>query len=501
MTLNLDKMEIVRAHADCINASNPYHRCTELCGKQIGEAKMVKGGKDYGSPVVYVLENHGGNQKTNLQKKMGEDRRVYPDCINSSNPFHRCANYCFERKSKSNGQQVKEKAATGLRKMTLTAKERSVRSECINASNPYHVCAEYCYGTVPNKELPDSIPIDFSHGFSKKKKNRGKSPESTKGYFNSALVKVPSVCAPPPSNESEKVEAVSSCKQSSEETFAQDPPPMGGNTEIIRSLPASKNVTRHAGPKDIPVAAPEKEAAKCKPTKQDDDDLGEKLTSPAMGGSLNSNISEVTTVTFENSDDDEARSEKSNSKVLVGKYYIKESNSSILESIFEQHGDIAASCVLESALLRSYYLDSVCSVVRELQSTPSPFMLLTKSRAKELSAILKDIESSEINVSWLRRRLDDIMEAMDLISHHRAVKAAKVKCDQSLESTRKELESLIEGLARKEQEVADAKARILETKQRLSELELESSQLCESFSSIRSKIENLQLKPMSDAAM
>mgnify|MGYP000971921801 CR=1 FL=1 len=103
---------------------------------------------------------------------------------------------------------------------------------------------------------------------------------------------------------------------------------------------------------------------------------------------------------LEGSDDEEAHSVISDSCVSVGKYHVKESLASILQSIFDKYGDIAASCHLESNAIRSNYLECVCFVVKELQSTS--VMQLTKSKVNDLSAILKDVDTSQIDISWLQ---------------------------------------------------------------------------------------------------
>ena len=145
--------------------------------------------------------------------------------------------------------------------------------------------------------------------------------------------------------------------------------------------------------------------------------------------------------------------------------------------------------------MRSYYLECVCYVIQELQSTE--FHQLTKSKIKELSAIFKDVESSEINVAWLKSRLNEIAEAVELRSHHRAIEAAEADCKQNLETTKKELESLMADLALKEKEVSESKTRVAETQARLSELELKSSQLGEMITSIDSKVQKFRSKSFS----
>lgn len=94
--------------------------------------------------------------------------------------------------------------------------------------------------------------------------------------------------------------------------------------------------------------------------------------------SMSFSFSGITNALEGSDDDDEIQSVISDSCVSVGKYHVKESLASILQSIFDKYGDIAASCQLESMSLRSYYLECVCTVVKELQS--SSVIHLTKPK-------------------------------------------------------------------------------------------------------------------------
>ncbi|KAJ3690893.1 hypothetical protein LUZ61_020057 [Rhynchospora tenuis] len=67
-----------KSHPDCINSSNPYHECSEYCYRKIAEAKAK-------------LE-----EQASLTKPPAE-RTIHPDCINASNPYHECTDYCFKR--------------------------------------------------------------------------------------------------------------------------------------------------------------------------------------------------------------------------------------------------------------------------------------------------------------------------------------------------------------------------------------------------------------------
>uniref|UniRef100_A0A0E0AE90 Pre-mRNA-splicing factor SYF2 n=1 Tax=Oryza glumipatula TaxID=40148 RepID=A0A0E0AE90_9ORYZ len=62
-----------------------------------------------------------------------------PECINSSNPFHECSDYCLRKIA-----EAKERIEDEQRPPV----DRTVHPDCINASNPYHVCSEYCFKRI-----------------------------------------------------------------------------------------------------------------------------------------------------------------------------------------------------------------------------------------------------------------------------------------------------------------------------------------------------------------
>ncbi|KAK4852208.1 hypothetical protein QYF36_021982 [Acer negundo] len=90
--------------------------------------------------------------------------------------------------------------------------------------------------------------------------------------------------------------------------------------------------------------------------------------------------------------------------------------------------------------------------------------------------VLKDDETSQINVDWLRDILSKVLEAIDIVTQHQTIEATKANCDNLLESTRKELESQMKDLSLKEKELTDTNACVSATQASMSELESESSQ-------------------------
>lgn len=197
-------------------------------------------------------------------------------------------------------------------------------------------------------------------------------------------------------------------------------------------------------------------------------------------------FSRVGNETQDSEDDEEVESVISDSCVSVGKYRVKARVSSVLQSIFERYGDIAANCHLKSTSMLGYYLECLCGVVQELEATP--FKQLTRSKMKEMLSVLKDVESAGIDVNWLRGILGEISEAVELVGDNQSMTGARASCHHALESTRKELESQMEDLNQKEKEAADSRERVAEIKTRLSQLEVECSRLDKMILSVGSLV-------------
>ncbi|XP_027365234.1 uncharacterized protein LOC113872135 isoform X2 [Abrus precatorius] len=420
-----------------------------------------------------------------------QNTRVMASCVYASNPYHECTEACLQRIKET--KPPKNKKSSDYRRSVTDGElgkkmneEKRSQSGCPKASNPYHVCDEFCHKRMSGA---DSGPIPLNLG---RKKKLGSKPElpvldsvpaSKIGaiYFSDA--------SSPLSNYSETQK---------EEPKSNELIPVSGEIHVPKLMPTndkvqSKDVPEHlAGPIRTKQDGDKNVSPKVVPITSLDDTTGLTLTKPDGGsmdfcfsGNFNDN---------EDSDGEETESVVSESRVPVGRYHVKESFVPILRSIFEKYGDIGASCHLESVIMRSYYIECVCFVVQELHSTP--IMQLTKSKVKELLAILKDVESAQLRVAWLRSIVDEIAENVEVINEHRAAEMAKANSDREVESLKKELESKMETLAQKEQEVTDIKTRIEEIRERLSELELKSSDLDKNMLSLKSKVDNLDNKSL-----
>lgn len=155
--------------------------------------------------------------------------------------------------------------------------------------------------------------------------------------------------------------------------------------------------------------------------------------------------------------------------VSVGKYRVRSGSSAILSNIIEKHGDIASNCKLESDSMRSRYLECLCSLMQELRSTPVGE--LTKVKVKEMLAVLKDLESVNIDVAWLRSVLEEFARSQEDAEKEKERQEGLVK------AKREELEVQEADLVRMEEEMEKARSRIEESRARMIEMEAERSRM------------------------
>ncbi|EOX97631.1 Phospholipase-like protein family, putative isoform 2 [Theobroma cacao] len=387
---------------------------------------------------------------------MDENGRVHPGCANAANPYHECGVYCLEKIAEGKGRKEKDKKKLG--------------SKILDASRSF---GRKKKGSDSQSKSPRAL--ETTPGIGAVYPGEPKSPRS---HFSRKKM------------EAENGESFSSSEQHSEGIYSRDQSFDKGQIQYSQSVPMSGKIM---SPADTPTKFKEAEKVQNSPKASSDANNEDGSEDATIS---NFSFSGIVRALQESDEEEEVESVISDSCVSVGKYHVKASISSILQSIFDKYGDIAANCQLESASMRAYYLECLCAVVQELHSTP--FKQLTKSKVKEMFAVLKDVESAHIDVTWLRALLNEISEAMELVSQRQTFEAKKAKCDQTIESARKELESKIEDLAQKEKEAAAAREQVAETKACLDEIEHECSQLGKTISSIVSIMEKFQGKSLAN---
>ncbi|XP_011649296.1 uncharacterized protein LOC101220927 isoform X2 [Cucumis sativus] len=428
------------------------------------------------------------------------------DCSHASNPYHVCSEYCFEKKGESKKQIVRKDSGDSAWKFS-SERKKTVRSDCTRGSNPYHNCDEFCSNMTTQSGRPKAERGSGSGGA--RRDSLPKSPRKLSDPLASAVSSKPQVtktCVPPESSKTSvppeerthfvedsltieeqnkfsklilvsanalKVEANNLQKLHKTETYS------------ITSVKSKEHITKSS---EISELVQDED-----PSVHEEEEGNHKTTSP--------NITSFPFPTMapnqKGSDENDVKSVSSEPYVPVGKYHVKLSLAPILQSIFNKHGDIAASCKLESISIRSYYLECVCYIIHELQHTKFS-QKVSKSKVKELLAILNDVVSSGMNVGWLHSILNDIAEAVESSGQQFTLEVAKANCDHELELIKNELESQTQDLTRKEKEMNDAKAKVAGTRARLSELESKYLQLNKEISSLQFKVNGLKCNDLTD---
>ncbi|KAJ0967973.1 hypothetical protein J5N97_024890 [Dioscorea zingiberensis] len=146
-----------RTHPECPNASNPFHICAHYCSQTSPNGATTKPSpiEVLRSVVSRVKAKEGGALKV-----LGEAKGVDPRCVNASNPFHKCADYCF--------QKIPDSITASPRALTMEkgkevlvhmgqGEKRKVDPRCVNASNPFHECADYCLHKTHSSDHGKSV--------------------------------------------------------------------------------------------------------------------------------------------------------------------------------------------------------------------------------------------------------------------------------------------------------------------------------------------------------
>jgi hypothetical protein len=435
---------------------------------------------------------------------MAENGRVHPDCVNAANPYHECGVACLEKISDGKGRKDKKKSDKHVVENGIG--ERKVHPACNKASNPYHECNDNCYKSINGVTAPGtqketgSKIISLPGSFGRKKKDTPpRTPEN--GHAVSARSPAPHIPFKKDAS-SDNSRSFSSSEPYSEEMdhsfnkeqgeSSHSQSVTGNATLDISNLPVGDSTLSISNLNDEKRRSLAQIFSYSSLQGMDDEE------NETTDRSLKFSFSGVGQTSAE-SDDKEIQPVVSDSCIPVAKYHVRPTAAPILQSITNKYGDIAVNCHLQSVSMRAYYLECLCSVVQELQSTP--IAQLTKGKVKEMLAVLKDVESAKIDITWLRTILDEVSGVIDLMNKHRTLESAKANCNVVLESTKKELESRLEDVVQKEQAVAEAKEQMEVIKARLNKLELESFQLNNTLTTVKSKVDTYQGKSAADGLL
>ncbi|CAH8380027.1 unnamed protein product [Eruca vesicaria subsp. sativa] len=347
--------------------------------------------------------------------------------------------------------------------------------DCIYSANPFHECASACLERIAQGHVIKKSPkkqgskiLSFSGSFGRKKKETHSQPPSP-------------LSARPNQNGG----GVFGNANNTPRVHRSVPPPVAVKNKKVSDSDKSFSSSSSGDPDDFYKHKPEMKLSQImpfspKPGKQEQDvNKTEACTETTLFNLLSSPIQHEKESSDDYNDDDDNINEigveldlesvMSDTFVSVGKYKVRSGSSPILTGIIEKHGDIAQDCKLESDSMRSRYLECLCSLMQELRSTPVG--QLTKVKVKEMLAVLKDLESVNIEVAWLRTVLEEFAQSQEDAENEKEMQEELVK------AKREELEAQEVDLVRLEEEVAKARLGIEETRAVVVEMERERSRM------------------------
>ncbi|XP_048597514.1 uncharacterized protein LOC125595909 isoform X2 [Brassica napus] len=177
---------------------------------------------------------------------------------------------------------------------------------------------------------------------------------------------------------------------------------------------------------------------------------------------------------------------QSDAYVSVANYKVRHCVSATLQAIMDKHGDIAASSKLQSTSTRSFYLESLAAAVTELKSTA--LRDLSKTRVAEIAAVVKDMDSVRIDVSWLKTAVEELAEAVECFGGYEAAKMEKEECSKGMKEGKVEMEELRDELKRREKEMKECRERVTAMAGRLGQLEMKDSWVTKKLELFQSKV-------------
>nr|CAB3471410.1 unnamed protein product [Digitaria exilis] len=163
----------------CPNAPNPFHVCTDHC-----LAKMAEAGRssDGGKSPLSLFTRHSRRSSSSSEEgsvKSAGSRKVDPKCPNAANPFHECGDHCaakMQQVEPRKGASIMSPRKKGGKDLAVIQNWK-VDPRCPNASNPFHMCAQYCFDHVNETTQTSATKSD-------KKKSKAVSKEVERGEVN-----------------------------------------------------------------------------------------------------------------------------------------------------------------------------------------------------------------------------------------------------------------------------------------------------------------------------
>ncbi|CAM8905794.1 unnamed protein product [Rhodiola kirilowii] len=153
--------------------------------------------------------------------------------------------------------------------------------------------------------------------------------------------------------------------------------------------------------------------------------------------------------------------------VNVEAYRVKLEFSATAQYILKRYGDIVACTSLKGSML-AHLLQSVCVIYQKLEMYE--FIDLTLAELEDMSIEVSDFLKINMNVGWLNKRLDDIINAKKLHQSSTLIKDTKRQTQQVIVELENELRIKEEAMQELQVKVEEIKEKLFREKTTLETL-------------------------------
>ncbi|KAL0408227.1 UNVERIFIED_CONTAM: hypothetical protein Sradi_1757100 [Sesamum radiatum] len=123
-----------------------------------------------------------------------------------------------------------------------------------------------------------------------------------------------------------------------------------------------------------------------------------------------------------------------------------------VDAIKSKYGDIDKDCNLKSVWMRKLNLYVVCNVLRELHEKSIDELDIAAIEA--FYDVVRDLEKLNIDIGWLRQRLDQIKDAINFREEAKVLNLEKTERAKKVEEKMKEVEELKSKIEKLEDQMA-----------------------------------------------
>ncbi|KDP37450.1 hypothetical protein JCGZ_08291 [Jatropha curcas] len=117
---------------------------------------------------------------------------------------------------------------------------------------------------------------------------------------------------------------------------------------------------------------------------------------------------------------------------------VKEAFAPTLTSIIKNYGDIAANCFMKTPEGRSLALENLSGLIQTFQA--EKFCELPQLEIQKAIALVDDFRIAGLDVDWLQERLNDMLDAKQLIGQSSTLKERIDKSNQVIKEKKRELQ-------------------------------------------------------------